>query len=96
MTEEIKAPKHCKINEDGSLQVTLKKGLQIDGTRVTEVTMREPMLRDQLQAAKAVQNVEDREIYIIALLLGQAPNDIETISSADWNRLQIAYGFFID
>lgn len=98
MNEDIRNfPKYIKEDSStGNLVITLKKGINVDGLAVKEVTMREPMLRDQLQAAKAEKAMEDREIYIIALLIGQAPSDIETVSANDWNRLQTAYGFFID
>lgn len=98
MTEQNREfPKYIKEDKDtGSLIVTLKGGIKIDGLAVKEVTMREPMLRDQLQAAKAEKTPEDREIYIVALVIGQAPADIETLSANDWARLQTAYGFFID
>lgn len=98
MTEEIRDfPKYIKEDAStGSLLVTLKGGVKVDGLVVKEVTMREPMLRDQLQAAKAEKAPEDREIYVVALLIGHAPSDVETLSANDWARLQTAYGFFID
>ena len=98
MTEETRNfPKYIKEDAStGALIIDLKRGINVDGALIKQVTMREPMLRDQLQAAKAEKQPEDREIYIIALLTGHAPTDVETMSAADWARMQTAYGFFID
>jgi len=93
-----KVKPYLKDNGD-TVVVTLKKGYQPLGTnsRVQEVTVREPMVIDQL-AARRQGNGDDAEteMALIAAVTGLAPDEIMSLSLNDYTRVQEGFSFFID
>lgn len=90
---------YIRENADGTVTITLVKGYVPSGTSsaVQEVTMREPMVRDQ-QVAQ-IQGGGDNgemEVNLLATLIGVSPAEIMTMTSRDYGRLQAGYNFFMD
>lgn len=77
---------------DGSLTVSLARGLVIDGSKLSAIVLREPTVADQLAAdgGTAAQN----EVMLLANLAGHMPADIQQLKMRDYARLQAALGFF--
>lgn len=95
MTQK-KKPEYLQENDDGSVTVTFRTGVVINGTKVTAMQMREPTVNDQIVAAKTVENSAEREVAIFANLTMQAPEDIRALTVRDYTRLQTAYETFLD
>lgn len=96
----MKAKKdYLKQNTDGTVTITLVKGYTPTGTNsaVQEMTMREPMVRDQ-QAARLQGGGDDAdmELALLASLTGVTPQELAEMTSRDYQRVQQAYGFFMD
>lgn len=92
-TTETKLPAYIAEGADGSLTVTLVRGLEISGAKVTSLTLREPSLDDQLVSQKVGDNAE-AEVALIANLAEVAPSDLRGLKMRDFLRLQEALGFF--
>lgn len=82
-------------NPDGSKSIDFTDiPLTIDGTEVKSVTMREPMVDDQL-AVDHIQSVGRSEVTIIANLCELAPDAIGALKMRQYGRLQDAYRAFM-
>lgn len=92
----MKKPEWLEEQDDGSLKITLAKGLNVDGTKVAAITMREPTVEDQLAASEAKGSDAVREITMFANLCQIAPADIRTLSMRDYKRVQHAFMDFTD
>lgn len=91
-----KVPEYLKINDD-NIVITLKKGVEIDGLVIKEITMREPTVQDNLAAQTAGKgSAPDTEMIMFANLCGVAPDDLKVLSLRDYNRIQAAFTNFID
>ena len=96
MSDKLKP--YLKDNGD-TVVVTLKKGYLATGTtsRVQEVTVREPMVTDQMAARKQGNGDDaETELVLIASLTGMTPDEIMTLTANDYARISQAVGFFID
>jgi tail assembly chaperone E/41/14-like protein len=95
MAKDAKAdfPAYIKEGADGALTVTLVRGLQVSGAKVSTLTLREPSLDDQLVSQKAGDNAE-AEVALIANLAEVSPDDLRALKMRDFLRLQEALGFF--
>lgn len=91
-------PDYIKENDDGSLEVTLKKPHSFSGEERTVVTMREPTVDIQLNARKIAGKPDAAAVEMaqFALLCDCAPGDFKNMTMRDYTRLQTAYTFFID
>lgn len=80
---------------DGSKKIDFSDmPLSIDGTAVTSIIMREPIVDDQL----SVENITSegrREVTIIANLCEQSPGAIGALKMRQYGRLQDAYRDFM-
>jgi hypothetical protein len=85
-------PEYIKEGSDNSLTVTLTRGFQVAGAKVTSVKLREPSLEDQLTSQKN-SNSAEAEVALIANLAEIAPDDLRGIMMRDFIRLQEALGF---
>lgn len=85
---------YLKKNSDGSITVTLEKGVKVDGATIKALTMREPTVEDQLTAQEATKSAGRAEVAVIANLCEVAPNDIARLTLRDYGRVQEAYGDF--
>lgn len=78
-------PDFITENPDGSLVVTFSDGHFI--------TMREPLVEDQL-ATKGTS--EQREVTMMGNLCGLSPSEVGKLTSRNYRRLQTALASFFD
>jgi hypothetical protein len=90
-----KKPDWFKAGE-GFVDITLSRPADVGGAKVSQVRMREPMVRDQQAMAKMDGDNVDKEINFFANLCGLIPDDISALPMRDYSRLQAAYNSFID
>lgn len=83
-------PDYIKENDDGSVTVTLARGVDISGATVKALTLREPTVADQLAAQKSNKNVGDAEVVLIANLAQITPAEVQSAKLRDYKRLQEA------
>ena len=87
---------YLKQNDDGSVDVTLSRPLTIDGAQVSVVRLREPTVDDLLAGEEIKGSAANREVQIFANLAEISTGDIRRLPARDYNRMQRAYGLFID
>lgn len=80
---------------DGFAHVTLKGAVEIDGTKVGKLTMREPTVGDQLAMDAHKGTDAQKEIQLFANLCEQTPATIQALKLADYRRLQEAFRLFL-
>lgn len=85
---------HIKENDDGSITVTLRKGLDVDGASVKSLTMREPTVADQIAAQEAKGGPAAQEVALVANLSQMTPDDIRKLTLHDYGRVQDALVVF--
>lgn len=86
-------PEYIAEGSDHSLTVSLERGLEISGAKVTSLKLREPTLEDQLTSQKIGENAE-AEVMLITNLAEVSPDDLRQIKMRDFMRLQEALRFF--
>ena len=92
-----KLPEYLKFNnETGHCDITLSRPLEIAGSKVSVLRMREPTVRDQETASNLDATDAGREIQTFANLCEQSPEDIRSLPLKDYKRLQAAFVNFID
>lgn len=93
--EKQELPEYLKQNEDGSVDVQLRRVINVNGARVSAMRMREPSVEDQLvmQAVKGSDEVQ--ELTFFANLCEVTLQDIKSLKLHDYKRLQRALGFMI-
>ncbi|WP_334061762.1 phage tail assembly protein [Limimaricola cinnabarinus] len=89
-----KLPEYITEGEDGSLSVTLARGLDVAGAKVKAVRLREPTLDDQLAAQSGKTGSAESEVALIANLAEITPEELRRAKMRDYGRLQEALGFF--
>jgi len=94
-TEAQKAAKAAQ-QDAGVVDIALSKPLAINGTKVSTLRMREPLLADQMAAEESADKASDLEVTLFANLCGIAPADLHKIPMRDYKKLQQAYAGFID
>ena len=77
-----------KENDNGSVTVTLSRGIDIDGATVKAITLREPTVADQIAAQEVKGSAAAQEVALIANLAQLTPDDIKRLSLRDYGRLQ--------
>ena len=87
-------PKTNKEALNDQVQILLSKPLDIDGTKVSTLTMREPTVNDQLIAAESGSTDAMQEVAIMANLCMVSTADIRKMSLRDYRKLQTAYVAF--
>lgn len=85
-----------KVNDDGSVTVTLSRPRQIDGANVSALTMREPTVDDQLAASDTHGSEVMKEIVLFANLAMISKDDVRKLPVRDYQRLQAAFSNFTD
>lgn len=78
------------------VDIELSKPLDIDGTSVATLRMREPTVQDQLTASEMKGSAAQQEITMIANLCEVAPDDIKRLTLRDYRKLQDAYMGFTE
>ncbi|KAE9627921.1 phage tail assembly protein [Parasedimentitalea maritima] len=87
-------PDFITEGEDGSLIVTLARGIDVDGAKRTSLTLREPAVSDMMAAEKAAKGHSAMsEVILLANLADVAPTIIQNARMRDYGRLQAALGF---
>lgn len=80
----------------GSVEITLSKPLDIDGAKVSVLTMREPTVGDQLASEAASPNQGVQEITLFANLCMVTPDQIKSLTLRDYKKMQQVYlGFTV-
>mgnify|MGYP001553870790 FL=1 len=75
-------------------QIKLDTGIEINGTTVKVLTMREPTVADQLSADEIKGSDALKEITIFANLCEISPDEIKQMTMKDYRKLQEAYRDF--
>lgn len=87
-------PEYLKAGE-GFVDVTLSRPLNLGGSKVSVVRMREPLVRDQKAISKSEGDNADKESLLFANLCGLVPADMDEMPMKDYTRLQDAYSSFM-
>ncbi|AOJ38228.1 hypothetical protein WJ23_10205 [Burkholderia lata] len=75
--------------------VPLVYPIKLNGVECDKFTMRRPKVRDMRGAQKLAPNdTEQQELILFATLAEVAPDDIEEMDMADYERVQDAYYSF--
>lgn len=85
-----------KVNDDGSIVVTLSRPFEINGAKISYLTMREPTLDDQVVSNETRGSDVVKEITLFSNLCTVAPADVRKLPLRDYLRLQAAFANFID
>ena len=80
---------------EGYTDITLSRPLDVAGSKVSVVRMREPLVRDQAVMSKMEGDNSEKEITLFANLCGLVPSDLDTMPVRDYSRMQTAYLAFI-
>lgn len=87
-------PDFISGGEDGSLIVSLARGIDVDGAKRMSLTLREPAVSDMIAADKAAKGQSAMsEVILLANLADVAPAAIQGARMRDYSRLQAALGF---
>ncbi|WP_047236608.1 phage tail assembly protein [Chromobacterium subtsugae] len=62
-----------------------------NGSRVSQLTLRRPKVKDVKLAARFGERQEEQEIGLAALLSGLAAEDIENLDLGDWRKVQESF-----
>lgn len=76
--------------------IKLESGIDIDGTTVKTLTMREPTVADQLAASEVSGGNAVQEITLIANLCEVTPDDIKKLTLKDYRKVQEAFAGFTE
>ena len=71
--------------------ITLKYPVTVDGATHATLTMRRPKVRDERDARRRGGDPVDQELRLFGNLCEIAPNVIEELDAADYDRIQEAY-----
>lgn len=66
-----------------------------DGTRLEQITLREPRVRDRIAFAKDHGQEEEKEARMIAALCNLTEHDIWLLTAADYIQLTDAFNVFM-
>lgn len=79
-----------------SEKIELETGVDIDGTKVKALTMREPTVADQLAASEVKGSNAQQEITLIANLCEITPDDVKKLTLRDYRKVQEAFAGFTE
>lgn len=96
MADKAPLPAWIAENNDGSASITLRKPLDIDGTKMPKLTMREPLVDDQLIMDATNGSAAVKEMTMIANLCGISIADVKRLTTRDYGRAQDAFAVFRD
>ena len=91
----IQKQEFIKQNDDGSVDITLSRPMDIDGAKVAVLRMREPTVGDQLVADESTGSEAAKEITMLSNLCQVAPDDIKRLKLRDYKRAQVAFLGFL-
>ncbi len=81
---------------DGFADIALIRPIEVGGTKIPVVRMREPTVQDQLTMEANKGTEAEKEIGLMANLCMMAPADVKKMPLRDFKRLQMAYINFTD
>ncbi len=82
--------------DDGSMEIDFSdRPLEIDGTKVKKLVMREPTVEDQTIAQKGGRDPAEAEQILFANLIEQGPEVVAKFKLRQYTRLQAAYQDFL-
>ncbi len=84
--------------QTGPQQITLTKEIEIDGTKVKALVMREPTVGDQLAAQRSAPDGDEvmAEINLIANLCMLSAADVQKLAVRDFKKVQkVLVGFTV-
>lgn len=90
----IKVPEYLDVQED-RIVITLARPFDVNGAKLTTITMREPTLKDQRLAAAIEGSDVEREVKIFANLTEVSTQDLDRLPLKSYVRLQRAYVLFL-
>lgn len=76
-------------------KIELIQSVTADGIETSELNMRRPRVKDQLNAQNSGKTDADREIRLFATLCDVSPDSIMELDVADYSKLQSAYRDFL-
>ncbi|HHW4682637.1 MAG TPA: phage tail assembly protein [Xylella sp.] len=82
--------------EQGYVRITLVSPVNINGTAVHQVRMREPTAGDLKRAFSLPGNESERELRIFSNLMEITPEELEAFSLRNYKRLQEAFQVFTE
>jgi hypothetical protein len=91
-----KDPDWLKPGDDGSMIVTLSKPFEVNGAKLSYLTMREPSVDDQIISGDVRGSEAVKEVHLFSNLCTVAPADLRKLPVRDYLRLQAAFANFID
>ena len=74
--------------------IILDHPIDLEGRKLTEITLRRPKVREARDARKKHKDAADQEIELIAQLSGLPPSAIEDLDIGDYTRIQEVLGGF--
>lgn len=90
-------PDYLTYGDSGECKITLTSVLTlVTSVTVSELTMREPTVDDQIVHDEMRGSDALREVTMFANLCEIAPDDIRKLSLKNYRRLQEAYQGFLD
>lgn len=89
-------PEWLTYDDEGHADITLSRPLDIDGTKVPTIRMREPTVADQRASDKKNGGNAEKEIAMFANLCELTPGDLDRLPLRDYVRLSDAFKGFID
>lgn len=78
-----------------TVTINLSRPVVMGAATVSALTMREPLVSDQLAHSKMSGNEAEKEIGLFANLCDVAPPDIHSLPMTDYVKLQKAYADFL-
>ncbi len=78
------------------VDVTLSRPIDLDGTQVSSLRMREPTVHDQIACQSIKGSTAQQEVTLFANLCGIAPDNIQKLRLRDYRKLQDAYSNFLE
>lgn len=80
---------------DGKTEITLTRPVDIMGTKVSVLCMREPTVADNEATSSMEGSDATREIHEFANLCDMSPDEFRKLSLKDYQRVRAAYLAFI-
>nr|DAR96785.1 MAG TPA: tail assembly chaperone protein [Caudoviricetes sp.] len=81
--------------QTGYVDIELSRPIEIDGTKVTTLRMREPLVSDQLALDEMKGSDASKEVLLAANLCEVTPDDIKRLTLRDYRKVQQAFSGFI-
>jgi hypothetical protein len=76
-------------------EITLNTGFLRGGERQKQLVMREPTVADNMTINQVTKDVAQRELRLFSALCEITPEEVQTLTMADYGRLQDAYTAFL-